>query len=79
MARSRVVLVLYFCMEAYKAACHMLSKATVEISEDIVQILSTLKVPATFIILDVKNVCLKTQIKLARTSSLISLYILKFF
>ena len=73
MARSRFVLVLYFRMVADKAACHMLSKATVEISEDIVQILSTLEVPSTFIIFEVKNVCLKTQIKLA------SLYILKFF
>ena len=38
MVRTRFALILYFRMVAQKAACHTLSKAFFEISEDMVQI-----------------------------------------
>ena len=44
MVRTRFALILYFRMVAHKAACHTLSKAFFEISEDMVQILLMLEV-----------------------------------
>ena len=42
--QNRFALILYFRMVAHKAACHTLSKAFFEISEDMVQILLMLEV-----------------------------------
>ena len=44
MVRTRFALILYFRMVAHKAACHTLSKAFSEISEEMVQILLMLGV-----------------------------------
>ena len=44
MVRNRFALILYFRMVAHKAACHTLSKAFLEIIEDMVQILLMLEV-----------------------------------
>ena len=47
MVRTRFALILYFCMVAHKTACHTLSKAFSEISEDMVHILLVLEVLLT--------------------------------
>ena len=44
MVQTRFALILYFRMVTHKAACHTLSKAFFEISEDMVQILLMLDV-----------------------------------
>ena len=42
--RTRIALICYFRMVAHKAACHTLSKAFFEISEDMLQIVLMLEV-----------------------------------